>query len=118
MYGPYGYQMPQRYEVIHVNGRGGADALQMLPNSTALVLDDTAPLVWLLQTDGAGYKTVTPYSITPYKPEPVPDMRTLEDRIRRLEEMLNGKSDTAGDTAGEIRKRSGRSADGTAGGEG
>lgn len=84
-----------RYEIIHVNGENGARALQMAENSNALLLDDTAPIVWLAQTDGAGYKTVTPYSITPYKPEQPVDVRSLEGRIKRLEEMLNGKHNDA-----------------------
>lgn len=81
-------QIP-RYEVIHVNGENGAKALQMAPNSNVILMDDTAPIVWLAQTDGAGYKTVTPYTISPYQPEPAVDVRTLENRIKRLEEMLN-----------------------------
>lgn len=79
---------PQRYEIIHVTGRGGVEALQMAPDSQVLLLDDTAPLVWLAKTDGAGYKTATPFSIAPYKePQPV-DLAALNDRILRLEEML------------------------------
>ena len=81
-------QIP-RYEVIHVNGENGAKALQMAPNSNVILMDDTAPIVWLAQTDGAGYKTVTPYTISPYQPEPAVDVRPLENRIKRLEEMLN-----------------------------
>lgn len=90
---PYTYQ--QKTEIIHVNGENGARALQMAPNSNALLLDDTAPLVWLVQTDGAGYKTVTPYSITPYKPAPAPDIKSLEERIAKLEEVLNESHSTA-----------------------
>lgn len=81
-------QMP-RYEIIHVNGENGARALQMAPNSNALLLDDTADLVWLAQTDGAGYKTVTPFSITPYQPAPPVNYSALEERIARLEGILN-----------------------------
>lgn len=81
-------QMP-RYEIIHVNGENGARALQMAPNSNALLLDDTADLVWLAQTDGAGYKTVTPFSITPYQPAPPVNYSALEERIARLECILN-----------------------------
>lgn len=86
---------PRKTEIIHVNGENGAMAFQMMPNSQALLLDDTAPIVWLAQTDGAGYKTVTPYSITPYKQEQPIDIRTLEQRITKIEEAINGKSDFA-----------------------
>lgn len=83
-----------KYEIIRVNGENGARALNLPPNSSVLLLDETAPLVWLAQTDGAGYKTVTPYAITPYKSEVQPDLNTLEERVKRLEERLN-ESDVA-----------------------
>lgn len=88
MYNPY--QMPQSYsaQIIRVNGENGARAYQMAPNSSALLLDETAPLVWLKQTDGAGYPSLTPYKIEPYQPEPQPDYQGLADRIQRLEEMI------------------------------
>ena len=83
-----------RQEIVHVTGENGARAFQMAPNSSVLLLDDTAPIVWVAQTDGAGYKTVTPYSITPYQPEPAIDVKTLDERIRRLEEIVNAKSNS------------------------
>lgn len=96
---------PLRYEIIHVTGRNGAEALQMAPDSQALLLDDTAPLVWLCQTDGAGYKTMTPYTITPYQ-EPTPvSMDELSARLARLEEMLSAKPDAdAAKPAGKARR--------------
>lgn len=51
--------------------------------------------VWLKTTDGAGYATATPYTVTPYQPAPVVDVNSLETRVKRLEEMLNGKPDDA-----------------------
>jgi hypothetical protein len=87
-------QNQQRMEIVRVNGENGARAFQLPPNSNVLLLDESAPLVWLVQTDGAGYKTVAPYTITPYQTAPVPDLGWLEQRITRLEGMLNGwKSD-------------------------
>ena len=101
MYNPQQMQMQPpvqpyapRQEIIRVNGENGARAFQMAPNSNAILLDETAPLVWLVQTDGAGYKTVTPYTITPYQAEPPVDVRALDERIRRLEETVNAKSDS------------------------
>lgn len=81
--------IPRKAEIIHVNGENGARAFQMLPNSQALLLDDTAPLVWLAQTDGAGYKTVTPYSISPYQPEPEVDIKELDKRLKKIEEIID-----------------------------
>ncbi len=91
--GLYGANM--RQEIVHVNGENGARAFQLAPNSNILLLDDTAPIVWLCQTDGAGYKTVTPYTITPYQPEPTVNVKSLEERIAKLEEAINVKSDTS-----------------------
>lgn len=92
MYYPTYQNFSQPYakqEVIRVNGKGGAEAFVMSPNSSVLLLDETSPIVWLKTTDGAGYPTLTPYTITPYKPEPEPDFKSLEERIKRLEETIN-----------------------------
>ena len=72
-------------QIVQVSGENGARAYQMPPNSSTLLLDNTDSIVWLVQTDGAGYKTVTPYTITPYIPEPPVDIKSLEDRIAALE---------------------------------
>lgn len=101
MYPPYerqmgtGGQMPPQCQITRVNGRNGADAYRMAPNSAILLLDENDPIIWLKTTDGAGYATITPYAITPYQPAPPVDLNSLEDRIKRLEEVVNGKSDNA-----------------------
>ena len=84
--------MPQQQEVVKVNGKNGVDAFQLAPNSSALLLDTTAAIVWLVQTDGAGYKTSTAYDITPHVPEEEAQFKTLEERISKLEETINAKS--------------------------
>lgn len=80
-----------RQEIIKVSGEGGARAYNMAPNSSALLLDETGSLVWLKTTDGAGFPTVTPYSISPYQPEPVVsdnNYKELLERVQKLEERL------------------------------
>lgn len=100
-FNPMGQTMGQpqtvarKTEIIHVNGENGARALQMMPNSQALLLDDTAPIVWLAQTDGAGYKTVTPYTIAPYQPEPEINLKDLDERLKKLEEVMNNAKSNA-----------------------
>ncbi len=89
MYNGYNnYRLPT-YEVIKVNGRGGANAFQMGPNSSILLLDETDNIVWLAQTDGAGYKTVTPFDIVPHKEEQKVDMASVINRIEALELSIN-----------------------------
>lgn len=87
-YGNYG--MIPRQEIYHVNGENGARAFQIPPNSSAILLDDSAPLIWVVQTDMNGYKTtVSPYKIEPYElPKPI-DPNEILNRLARLEEMLN-----------------------------
>lgn len=103
---PYGYlsmgqqnalRVPQAFagQVTRVNGKNGAEAFQMAPNSSILLMDEHDPIVWLKQTDGAGYPTVTPYTVTPYQAAAPVDVSSLEERVKRLEERLGGKSDDA-----------------------
>lgn len=84
------YTLPQpTMQVVKVNGRNGAEAYQMGANSSALLLDESGTLVWAVTTDGAGYKTISAYDITPHKEAPAPDYGSLESRISRLEGILN-----------------------------
>lgn len=94
-YQPQSALSAQKYEIIRVNGRNGAEALQMAPNSQALLLDEGAPVVWLVMTDGAGYKTVTGYDIIPAQTQEQKDAdryTALENRIAALEGIVNEQS--------------------------
>ena len=96
MYNNYPYAMQQNfqqqqlphYEVIKVNGKPGVDAFQMGPNSSVLLLDETQNIVWLVQTDGAGYKTPTPFVISPYVEKPQVDVNALNDEVNSLKAMV------------------------------
>ena len=83
------YQQQPRQEVVKVNGENGARAFQMPPNSSALLLDESGVIVWLVTTDGAGYKSVAPFDISPHEAAPAPDYSDLEQRISALERMMN-----------------------------
>ena len=93
------YPNYQRYEVVKVSGEGGAQAFQMAPNSSVLLLDETAPIVWLKTTDGAGYPTLTPYTITPYEPKPPINLDEISERISRLEGIIDAYESNTGKTA-------------------
>ena len=91
---PYGFtpqyqqpvqQMPAQ-QVVRVNGENGARAFQIGANSSALLLDESGTIVWLVTSDGAGYKTVSPYDIAPHKAEPAKEYTDLESRVKKLEE--------------------------------
>jgi len=92
-FNPYGFQRQE--QVVRVNGKGGAEAYAIGPNSSALLLDESGTLVWLVTTDGAGYKTISPYDITPHQAAPAPDLGSLEARVKKLEERLNDSANSA-----------------------
>ena len=77
-----------------MNGENGAKAYSIGANSSALLLDESGLMVWLITTDGAGYKSVSAYDISPHQEAPKPDYGSLENRIntveKRLEEIMNG----------------------------
>lgn len=106
---PQMQQIPRKTEIIHVNGQNGAQAFQMVPNSQALLLDDTAPIVWLAQTDGAGYKTVTPYTIAPYQPEPEIDLKDIDARLRKIEGVISSAKSNATSTKKQSSKQQSQS---------
>ena len=78
-------------QVTKVNGEGGANAFSMGPKSSALLLDASGTMIWVVTTDGAGYKTVVPYDIIPHKSQEKLTYEGLENRIKRLEEMINDR---------------------------
>ena len=97
------YQQPQ--EVLQVNGENGANSLNLPPNSSALALDTTAPVVWLIKTDSAAYRTAIPYKIEPLQQAQSTTLNDLEARIERLEGMITNDKPDSGTTG----KRTSRS---------
>ena len=92
---PQMMQTVQPAQVVKVNGENGARTYQLGANSSALLLDESGLMVWLITTDGAGYKTVSAYDITPHTVAQAPDFGSLENRIKRLEEIVNGTADSS-----------------------
>ena len=110
MYNPYQQQfasypqvqqniLPQQ-QIMQTNGRPTFDAFKMAPNSSILIADTTAPIVWKCTTDGLGNVTSEAFDIIPHKEEP--QLKTSEvnailvemnNRITKLEESY-GKSTT------------------------
>ena len=98
VYNPYGFSqqfqqpVPAQQQVTRVNGENGARTYQLGPNSSALLLDESGLMVWVVTSDGAGYKTVQAYDISPHQAEKAPDYGSLENRIKKLEEIINGNT--------------------------
>ncbi len=89
------YTAPLKQEtVLTVNGYNGANACQMAPNSSKLALDISGTMIWLIVTDGAGYKTITPYDIFDHKEQPPAqtpsvDLSVIEARLSKLEAFVD-----------------------------
>jgi hypothetical protein len=73
-------------QILKVNGEESVRQVRMAPNSSALAMDTTAPIVWLLVSDGVGSVTSTPYDISEHK---MNQRQSLEERILILEEKIN-----------------------------
>lgn len=73
-------------QILKVSGEESVRQVRMAPNSSALAMDTTAPIVWLLVSDGVGSVTSTPYDISEHKAE---ERQSLEERILILEEKIN-----------------------------
>ena len=100
---PYGYFQNQyilpQQQIIQVNGKASVDTIQLAPNSSVLVMDTSAPIVWMCVSDGIGKVTATPYDITVHKEDPPVNMASVEQRIAAIENTIaemegriNGKS--------------------------
>ena len=66
----------QSCKVPEVNGMNGANAYQIGVNSSVLLLDTNLPIVYLKQTDGGGYATVSAFDLVPHKDTAT---KTIED---------------------------------------
>lgn len=117
MYNPYqfgGYNnvLPQQ-QVIQVNGKASVDTIQLAPNSSVLVMDTSAPIVWLCVSDGVGRVTATPYDISVHQDKPAQDTSNIEQRlaaieatIAEMEERYNAKSNV-----GRVKSKPGNAND-------
>lgn len=88
---PYGYyQAPNQHilpqqQILQVNGKASVDTIQLAPNSSILVMDNTAPIVWMCISDGVGKVTATPYDVFPHKDEPTV---SIEQRLTNIENTI------------------------------
>ena len=86
---PLQFQPPvAEKHVDRVHGEPGADQYQMAPNSDVILLDETAPMIWFVQTDAAGYKTKHPYDIIPHEKKPEPDFNDIDAKLNAIDERL------------------------------
>ena len=79
--------LPQQ-QILQANGKASVDAIKLAPNSSVLVMDTTAPIVWLCVADGLGTTKATAYDITLHQDAPPVDMGSIEQRLANVENKL------------------------------
>lgn len=89
-YNNYGGNLLYPQRIPTVNGREGAEAYRLAPDSNVILLDQSGKLIWIVATDSAGYRSIQGYNITPYTPPAPPDFNLLMNRMSKMEEMLSG----------------------------
>ena len=80
-------------QILQANGKTSIDALQLSPNSSVLIADTTAPIVWKCTSDSLGNVTSVPYDISEHKEESekvqeglVAIVSNIDERLRKVEE--------------------------------
>ena len=81
-------QLPPQ-QVLQANGRTSINALRMSPNSSVLIMDTTAPVVWLCTSDSLGNVTPVAYDIVPHKEKGTADVGDIEARLSAVEDSVN-----------------------------
>lgn len=84
-------QMPSPQMQVQTvsGGEESAKAFSMGPNSSVILLDANDPLIWFVSTDASGYKTVKPFTITPYVPEEPVSPSDLKDQLSQINNRLD-----------------------------
>lgn len=98
MYGQYNpYMCPQQnilppQQILQAKGKASIDMIRMSPNSSVLIADETAPIVWKCISDSLGNVSSIPFDITPHVDEEqkvqenlAAIVANLEERLKRLE---------------------------------
>lgn len=79
--------LPQQ-QVIQVNGKSSVDTINLPPNSSVLLMDTSAPMVWLCVSDGVGKVSSQAFDITPHQEKPPIDVSGIETRLQTVENTL------------------------------
>lgn len=103
--------LPQQ-QVLRAHGKASIDQMRLAPNSSVLVLDETAPIVWLCTSDGIGNVNAQAYDIALHQEKPPIDLSTLEQRIAAIEAMMKGAQYESDATESEPVRAKKRTANG------
>lgn len=86
----YPYQnMLQPQQILQANGKASIDALRLAPNSSVLIADSTAPIIWKCVSDSLGNVTATAFDITLHKDEAQVEKEQTVEKLNEIVERLN-----------------------------
>jgi hypothetical protein len=85
-------QQAPKHQVLRLKNESAvwAQTQQLQPDSSDIYLRDDGQLIWLAVSDESGNVSVAAFDITPHQDPPAPDYTVLEDRITKLEGLING----------------------------
>jgi len=88
---PLYQQQPPQVKIFNVNGRTGAEAFKLGPDSSIFLLDSKDPVIWMVTTDSAATKTITRIkAVIEDEPSPVDQAKEFaEDRLKGVNEKLD-----------------------------
>ena len=75
-------------QILQANGEQSVKALKMSPNSSVLIADSTAPIVWKCISDSLGNVTAEPFDIIPHKSQEQIEKDNLIVAIQNIEARL------------------------------
>lgn len=103
------YTLPPQ-QILQANGKSSIDAIRMSPNSSVLIADTTAPIVWKCVSDGLGNVTKEAFDISHHKSEEEVEkentaslLNDISERLKRLEmnyeSVINRNGESSSKTA-------------------
>ena len=76
-------------QTLQANGKASVDAIRLSPNSSALIADTTAPIVWKCVSDSLGNVTSEPFDIIPHKSEQEKAEESMSATIADINQRLS-----------------------------
>lgn len=116
------YTLPPQ-QILQANGESSIKAIRMSPNSSVLIADITAPIVWKCVSDGLGNVTTEAFDISHHKTDEEVEkentnnlLMQISERLERLENnyesIINRHNEPTGQTTYADDKNIAKSTDG------
>ena len=80
-------------QILQAKGKESIDMIRMSPNSSVLIADETAPIVWKCISDSLGNVSAYPFDISPHKDEEQKVQENLTEIVANMEERLKRLED-------------------------